>query len=41
MAQESKSSPDWQSGWQDLLRIAQGYSAGDRAGAHPGKADRH
>ena len=24
MAQEKKHSPDWQSGWQDLLRIAQG-----------------
>jgi hypothetical protein len=24
MTQENKLSPDWQSGWQDLLRIAQG-----------------
>jgi hypothetical protein len=24
MAHENKPSPDWQSGWQDLLRIAQG-----------------
>jgi hypothetical protein len=24
MAPESKTTPDWQSGWQDLLRIAQG-----------------